>query len=287
MVATPGRLLDFATGGEVSLSCCGYLVLDEADRMLDMGFEKEVRKIVALTMPKRQTVMFSATWPEEIRGIAADFMTQPARLLIGSDKLAAASSVTQHVEVVEPHEKDRKLLKILRDFGDLTGRRVIVFALYKKEAARVESFCQRSGYAGKCVALHGDMGQAAREQSIDTFRDGSTPLLVATDVAARGLDIKGVELVVNYTFPLTIEDYVHRIGRTGRAGQTGIARTFFTVHDKGLAGALQNILRQANIAIPPELAKFGNTVKKKEHKLYGAHFRKMEPGAKSKHVKFD
>ena len=122
----------------------------------------------------------------------------------------------------------------------------------------------------QCVCIQGDMSQAARTASLEQFKSGKVPLLVATDVAARGLDIPLVEVVINYTFPLTIEDYVHRIGRTGRGGRTGHAHTFFTSFDKAHAGALQNILREASQPVPDALTKFGSTVKKKEHKLYGA-----------------
>ena len=138
-----------------------------------------------------------------------------------------------------------------------------MFALYKKEAARLEGTLSRFGYRGKVASIHGDKNQASREEAVASFKNGSTPLLVATDVAARGLDIKGVEYVINYTFPLTIEDYVHRIGRTGRAGKTGVAFTFFTAHDKLRAGELQNVLRKAGVPIPESLAKFGNTVKRR------------------------
>ena len=289
LMATPGRLLDFCNEGTIDLSNVDYLVLDEADRMLDMGFERDVRSIVSMTSPKRQTLMFSATWPEEIRSIAHEMFTDPLRIIVGSGSLQASDTVTQHVEVLDPREKDRRLRALLQKHHNGKNR-VLVFALYKKEAARLEGTLSRFGYRGGVASIHGDKAQAAREEAVASFKDGSTPILVATDVAARGLDIKGVEFVINYTFPLTIEDYVHRIGRTGRAGATGTAFTFFTQHDKARAGELQNVLRKAGVAIPEDLAKFGNTVKKKEHKLYGAHFRKYDddkPMPKAKRIRFD
>ena len=172
------------------------------------------------------------------------------------------------MEVVEQHEKETKLPILLERYHKSRTNRVLVFALYKKEAARVEETLRRRGY--NAIGIHGDMTQAARTHALQQFKEGKTPLLVATDVAARGLDIPLVEVVINYTFPLTIEDYVHRIGRTGRGGRTGHAHTFFTSFDKAHAGALQNILREASQPVPDALTKFGSTVKKKEHKLYGA-----------------
>ncbi|GBG34361.1 ATP-dependent RNA helicase DBP3 [Hondaea fermentalgiana] len=287
LVATPGRLLDFVNDQVIDLSRVHYLVLDEADRMLDMGFEKDVRRIIDMCAPRsdgRQTVMFSATWPTEIRNLASSFMENPIRVTVGSDKLAASTSVTQIVEVVEPFEKERKLLALLRKIHDGKNR-IVVFGLYKKEAANLERALQRNGF--KVMGVHGDKLQSAREEAVRKFDSGEFPILVATDVASRGLDIKGVEYVVNVTFPLTVEDYVHRIGRTGRAGAKGTAYTFFTQHDKHLAGALQNVLREAGEKVPASLAKFGNSVKKKEHKLYGSHFKETDgPMKEASHVTF-
>ena len=174
----------------------------------------------------------------------------------------------QHVEVVEQEVKEPKLLGLLRKNPPSKSNKVLVFALYKKEAARVDEQLRRKGF--NCVAIHGDATQAARTAALDEFKSGRVPLLVATDVAARGLDIPLVEIVINYTFPLTVEDYVHRIGRTGRGGRTGVSYTFFTQHDKAHAGALQNVLREAGQQVPDDLLKFGSAVKKKEHKMYGA-----------------
>ncbi len=283
VVATPGRLLDFVNDKVLDLGGVRYLVLDEADRMLDMGFEKDVRKIIEMCAPKRQTVMFSATWPREIRELAATFMKSPVKVTVGSERLAASLSVKQHVEVLDQADKERRMLQLLKQLHNGKNR-VIVFALYKKEAERIEQTLQRQGY--KVMGVHGDKSQSAREEAVRQFDLGASPVLVATDVASRGLDIKGVEYVINVSFPLTVEDYVHRIGRTGRAGATGEAYTFFTAQDKHLAGALQNVLRQAGCEVPPDLAKFGNTVKKKEHKLYGAHFNDDVPTKPAAHVTF-
>ena len=174
----------------------------------------------------------------------------------------------QHVDVVAQEAKEGKLLELLRKNPPSRSNKVLVFALYKKEAARVDENLRRKGFS--CVAIHGDASQAVRTAALEDFKSGRVPLLVATDVAARGLDIPLVEVVINYTFPLTVEDYVHRIGRTGRGGRTGVSYTFFTQHDKTHAGALQNVLREAGQSIPESLLKFGSAVKKKEHKMYGA-----------------
>jgi len=239
--------------------------------MLDMGFEKDVRAIIGLTSPRRRTLMFTATWPDSVSALASEFLTAPIRINVGSTELAANVRVTQTVEVLEEAQKPRRLPQLLQKYHSTRTNRCLIFALYKKEAARVEQDVQRAGYS--CIAIHGDMTQAARTHALEQFKTGQTPLLIATDVAARGLDIPDVEVVINYTFPLTIEDYIHRIGRTGRGGKTGISHTLFTgspQFEKPLAGALQNVLREAGQPVPDELLKFGSSVKKKEHKMYGA-----------------
>mmetsp|Transcript_28967 Transcript_28967/g.72243 ORF Transcript_28967/g.72243 Transcript_28967/m.72243 type:complete len:555 (+) Transcript_28967:89-1753(+) len=269
LVATPGRLLDLVNEGACVLHGTTYLVLDEADRMLDMGFEKDVRAIIAMTHRERMTVMFTATWPESIRNLAAEFLHADfVRINVGAETLSANHRVTQEVEVVDQSQKESRLPQLLQKYHASRSNRVLVFALYKNEAARVEQTLIRKGY--KCIAIHGDMSQPARTQALEQFKDGSCPLMVATDVAARGLDIPDVEVVINYTFPLTIEDYIHRIGRTGRGGKTGVSHTLFTSFDKAHAGALQNVLREAKQKVPEDLLKFGSSVKKKEHKMYGS-----------------
>ena len=289
VIATPGRILDFIQEDSVDLARISLLVLDEADRMLDFGFEQDVRTIVqACTNEQRQTVMFSATWPQSVRTLAAEFMRPQGliRVHIGNvDQLAANTRIEQHVLVLDdPRDKDPQLLSLLRQVHRNRDNRVLVFALYKKEAARLEAMLNKNGW--NACAIHGDKGQRDREQALEAFRNGSCPLLVATDVAARGLDIPGVEFVINYTFPLTIEDYVHRIGRTGRGGKHGVAHTFFTTYDKAHAGALRNVLQKAGATIPEALNKFGGTVKKKENKNYGAFYREVDPTVKGTKIVF-
>ncbi|KAK6600667.1 ATP-dependent RNA helicase DBP3 [Botrytis cinerea] len=269
-----------------------YVVLDEADRMLDKGFEEEIRKIINTTpsLGKRQTLMFTATWPESVRELAATFMTSPVKIAIGDNPtgdLRANSRIVQKVEVVEPRDKEYRLMQLLKQYqsGSQKDDRILVFCLYKKEATRVESFIRQKGF--RVAGIHGDLSQEQRTRSLEAFKSGNTPVLVATDVAARGLDIPAVKLVINCTFPLTVEDYVHRIGRTGRAGKDGLAITLFTEHDKAQSGALINVLKAANQPVPDELLKFGTTVKKKAHDAYGAFFKNVDTTKKATKITFD
>lgn len=219
IVATPGRLNDLISEGAADLSGVTYLVLDEADRMLDTGFEPEIRKIIGCTPSTgiRQTLMFTATWPPSVRTLASSFMRDPVHIGIGRDNpdgaLRANNSITQLVEVVEPYDKEQRLLQLIKEYqsGSSANDRILVFCLYKKEATRVEGFLRYRGL--RVAGIHGDLSQERRSASLDSFKNGDCPLLVATDVASRGLDIPAVKLVLNVTFPLTVEDYVHRIGR--------------------------------------------------------------------------
>ena len=295
IVATPGRLKDFMSDGSANVSKVKYLVLDEADRMLDKGFEDDIKEIVG-KMPssnERQTAMFTATWPKNIRELAATFMVEPVRIIIGrtetedSGELRANPKIKQTVEVVEQHAKEGRLLQLLNQMqkGDKNRDRILVFCLYKKEAQRIERFLRSRGF--KVAGIHGDMSQRDRIASLDAFKKADVSLLVATDVAARGLDIPNVKAVINVTFPLTAEDYVHRIGRTGRAGADGISVTLFTEQDKGLAGGLINVLKAADQEVPEALLRFGTTVKKKQHETYGAFFKEAEEGKTATKIKFD
>mmetsp|Transcript_28097 Transcript_28097/g.43066 ORF Transcript_28097/g.43066 Transcript_28097/m.43066 type:complete len:594 (+) Transcript_28097:139-1920(+) len=303
IVATPGRLKDLIHDGAAKLGSIQHLVLDEADRMLDMGFEEDVRQIISECKPKeegRQTAMFSATWPAAIQKIAGEYMIDPVRVYVGfeaivgsngegavDDSLSANKRVTQTVEVIDDRARDARLRQLLQKYqtGKKKNDRVLLFGLYKKEAERLEFQLKRDGW--NCCSIHGNKNQAARTQALSEFKDGSCPLLIATDVAARGLDIPNVEVVLNYTFPLTIEDYVHRIGRTGRAGKTGISYTFFQPENKSHAGELQQVMKQAGQEVPEALMKFGSTIKKKEHKLYGNFGPKDGPMKKATKITFD
>ncbi|EPY50661.1 ATP-dependent RNA helicase Dbp3 [Schizosaccharomyces cryophilus OY26] len=291
VIGTPGRLLDLINDGAVDCSNVGYLVLDEADRMLDTGFEQDIRNIISQTPnplkgEARQTVFYSATWPESVRALAATFLKDPVKITIGSDELSASQNITQIIELLDDsRSKERSLIncisKNLASAGE--GEKILVFVLYKKEAARVENTLARRFNA---VGIHGDMSQAARLQALESFKSGKSPVLVATDVAARGLDIPKVQLVINVTFPLTIEDYIHRIGRTGRANTKGVAHTFFTPEDKSHAGELINVLRQAKQDIPEGLYKYGTAVKPKLN-AYGNRVTNDAPMKAATKITFD
>ncbi|CAN0924508.1 DEAD-box ATP-dependent RNA helicase 46 [Linum grandiflorum] len=249
VVATPGRLNDILEMRRVSLGQISYLVLDEADRMLDMGFEPQIRKIVKEVPARRQTLMYTATWPKEVRKIAGDLLVNPVQVNIGNvDELVANKSITQYVEVVPPMEKHKRLEQILR--SQEPGSKVIIFCSTKKMCDILARNLSRQFGA---AAIHGDKSQAERDQVLSQFRSGRSPLLVATDVAARGLDVKDIRAVVNYDFPTGVEDYVHRIGRTGRAGATGVAYTFFGEQDAKHATELVKLLEGANQKVPPEI----------------------------------
>ncbi|GLD98485.1 hypothetical protein PINS_up007182 [Pythium insidiosum] len=285
VVATPGRLKDLVEEGSCNLSRVSFVVLDEADRMLDEGFEKDIRMIIGATHPERQIAMFSATWPQSIQALAHEFLTEPVKVTIGSDDLAASQNVTQIVEVVDDRARDARVHSLLSKYHKDRKNLILIFVLYKKEADRVERMLKQKGW--NCAAIHGDRNQQQRTEAVEKFKNGQIPLLIATDVAARGLDIRGVEYVLNYSFPLTIEDYVHRIGRTGRGGKKGTAHTFFTANDKPRAGELVNVLREANQTVPDDLLKFGTHVKKKEHKLYGAFAKNIDASKKATKITFD
>jgi ATP-dependent RNA helicase DBP3 len=176
------------------------------------------------------------------------------RVTVGGDELSANHRVTQIVECVEGHQKDRKLSELLNKYHKSRTNRCLIFVLYKKEAATLQNQLTAKGF--NCVSIHGDKNQNDRTSALEEFKSGRIPLLIATDVAARGLDIPQVEYVINYSFPLTVEDYVHRIGRTGRGGATGTSHTFFTDFDKGLAGALVGVLQEAKQEVPKEIYKY-------------------------------
>ncbi|KAJ2699285.1 ATP-dependent RNA helicase dbp2 [Coemansia sp. IMI 209128] len=250
-IATPGRLIDMLQIGVTNLRRVTYLVLDEADRMLDMGFEPQIRKIVDQIRPDRQTLMWSATWPKEVQQMARDFLNDYIQVNIGSLELSASHLIKQIVEVIPEESKRQRLSSHLERIMDQRENKSIIFAMTKRNADDITRNLRQDGWPA--LAIHGDKSQSERDWVIREFRSGKSPIMVATDVASRGLDIKDVKFVINYDFPINIEDYVHRIGRTGRAGATGTAITFFTTENSRSSKDLALILSEANQEVPPQL----------------------------------
>jgi len=255
LVATPGRLNDFVERGKISYNKLQFLVLDEADRMLDMGFKEDIGRMVRNTdMPGkgiRQTLMFSATYPDEIQKMAFEFMSKYLFLAVGVVG-GACSDVSQTFLQVPMYEKREKLLDLVRDSAKESNGlpiKTLVFVETKKTADFIASYLCQSDFAA--TSIHGDRLQREREEALKDFKGDRKPVLVATAVAARGLDIRGVQHVVNYDLPKSIDEYVHRIGRTGRLGNTGRATSFFdSQQDSGLAGDLVKVLVESQQNVP-------------------------------------
>lgn len=251
LVATPGRLMDVLERGQISLEKVKYFVLDEADRMLSMGFEENVRTILSSgkiqAKGERVTLMFSATFPKEIQQLAQDFLNDYLFLAVGVVG-GANADVTQTMYKVSRFEKRDKTVEILNDIGN---DKVMIFVEHKKQADVLGFFLIQKGYP--TTTLHGDRLQSQRETALNSFKAGKTNIIVCTSVAARGLDIEKVNHVINYDLPQTVDEYVHRIGRTGRCGNLGKAISFFddsSDNDRKLARPLVRIFTQAQQEVP-------------------------------------
>ncbi|KAL4351824.1 hypothetical protein GQ457_06G025250 [Hibiscus cannabinus] len=293
LVATPGRLVDLLERARVSLQAIRYLALDEADRMLDMGFEPQIRKIVEqMDMPNRgvrQTMLFSATFPREIQRLASDFLSNYIFLAVGRVG-SSTDLIVQRVEFVPESDKRSHLMDLLhaqRENGE-HGKQALtlVFVETKKGADSLEHWLCINGFPS--TTIHGDRSQQERELALRSFKSGKTPILVATDVAARGLDIPHVAHVVNFDLPNDIDDYVHRIGRTGRAGKSGLATAFFNDSNLSLARPLAELMHEANQEVPQWLTHYasrapygGNKNRRSGGRFGGCDFRREESFGKN------
>ena len=238
IIGTPGRLNDHLEQRTLKLDEVRTLVLDEADRMLDMGFEPQIRRIIAAVPKDRQTMLFSATMPSEIIGMANSYMKTPVRVEIALAGTAAAN-VDQEIFFVSRDEKSRLLEKLLQEYRGS----VLIFSRTKHGASKIARLIRSMGH--NSAEIHSDRSLAQRRRALDGFKAGEYRILVATDIAARGIDVKNIELVINYDLPDVAEDYVHRIGRTGRAGASGKAISFAMFDQRGDVKAIERILRKS------------------------------------------
>ena len=236
ILATPGRLLDHLEQKTVSLKEVSAVVLDEADRMLDMGFAPQLRRILAVLPRERQTMLFSATMPESIVSMARAFLKLPVRVEIARSG-TAAKDVSQELFFVTQPEKPRLLEKVLQEYRGS----VLVFSRTKFSAKKIAAHLRALGHAA--VEFHSNRSQNQRQEALEGFKNGKYRVIVATDIAARGIDVKNIELVLNYDLPTVAEDYIHRIGRTGRAGEKGHAISFARPDQKGDVQAIERLMR--------------------------------------------
>jgi superfamily II DNA/RNA helicase len=246
LIATPGRLLDQFERGRVLLGGVTLLVIDEADRMLDMGFIPDVERIVRLLTRRQQTMMFSATMPKEIRRLAAAFLDDPAEVQ-ATPPATAAVGIEDHLTIVPPRQKFKALRRLI---DTLDVSKAIIFCNRKREVSSLRRQLERAGLNARDI--HGDLDQAQRTQALEAFKRGEIDFLVATDVAARGLDIAMLPCVINYDVPTHADDYIHRIGRTGRAGQEGRAFTLALPEDGKFVDAITRLTGKAISRLPLE-----------------------------------
>jgi ATP-dependent RNA helicase DDX46/PRP5 len=283
VVCTPGRMIDIlcANKGRITnLRRTTYLVLDEADRMFDMGFEPQIKKIINNIRPDRQTVMFSATFPRVVENAARSLLKNPLEITVRGRNIVS-DTIDQFVEVIEEEQKLTRLLELIAAWYDKGS--ILIFVDTQEATDALYRDIIKSGYA--CLSLHGGKEQVDREMTIQDFRRGDTKILVATSVAARGLDVPSIRLVLNYEVPNHLQDYVHRVGRTGRAGNLGTAITFITPSEEQYSPDLVKALKDANSTIPEKLKELYDRFQEKLHQ--GTAKRHMSGYLNNSGFKFD
>ncbi|OWF47809.1 ATP-dependent RNA helicase DBP2-like [Mizuhopecten yessoensis] len=252
-IATPGRLNDYLTRGQMNLNRCSYVVLDEADRMLDMGFEIQIKQILRHVKPNRQMLMWSATWPREIQALAKSYLTDPVHIRVGSMELMTNPDITEEFIKTANHRKFESLCKLLMNIATNypDGCKTLVFVQTKRTANELSSQLMAKGIPS--YALHGDKSQGERDQIMDLFRKKKKILLIATDIASRGLDVVDISNVINYDMSSSGESYVHRVGRTARGGRKGKSFSFITDKDYSVLQDLQKMYKRQNKPVPDQI----------------------------------
>jgi len=272
LIATPGRLIDFIQSQTTNMRRVTYLVMDEADRMLDMGFKPQIQQIVAQIRPDRQVLMFSATWPKEVDEMANGFFYNKdnvLKVIVGSEETKANANITQHIEIMADwYAKSKKMKEIVREVERMKGK-IVVFCATKRGTEDIAWELKQEGFPAE--AIHGDKDQWQRDQVLANFKTGKCSVMVATDVASRGIHVNGITHVLNYDVPNNSEDYVHRIGRTGRAGKSGTAYTFITNRDSKKAPGLVQVMDSAGQFVSPALRKLAQS---------GAYYANKKKGGK-------
>lgn len=285
LIATPGRLLDLAKRNAIKLDFVDALVLDEADHMLDIGFLPDIKRIIAQLPKQRQTLLFSATMPKQIQELANQYLKDPVHISVAR-QASVAENIEQLVKHVPARAKSDELIKLLQTHND---KRVVVFSRTKHGSDKIVKRLQSVGI--EAAAIHGNKSQGQRERALKAFSKGDCKVLIATDIAARGIDIKDIGLVVNYDLPEVPEVYVHRIGRTARAGSSGMAISFCGGHEIKLLKSIERVIKQGIPSEGEPQEQVGETSKKPQRKRPrnrpGANARRKdrsrsEPGAKTK-----
>jgi len=262
VIATPGRLNDFVGSGAIDLSDVTFLILDEADRMLDLGFEPQIRVSLLRVRPDRQTIMTSATWPPGVKRLAKSYTTNPIQVMVGSLDLTTVNTVKQDILIMDEEEKEIWLDDFLKSCS--ADDKIIIFVNRKVTVDQLSSDLCMKGYIVE--SIHGGREQSDREMALESLRNGEVNILIATDVASRGIDINDITVVINYDFTKDIEEYVHRVGRTGRAGKTGLAITLMTRRDWGKAKDLVEVMEKSGQDVPPELQEMASRYEAKKER---------------------